>query len=512
LKRASLLISSIIAILVITANIVALATIPVTLVATSGPSLDVIKDRVQKAYYDYIIHLERWLSAYYAVVSEYPALPIVVIDRSDYIYWVPGIKYYMTPIDRFFVEIRDEEIAVGNDVTVYYWYMDLKYEYYDGISKYVETWATLQVQEYRHRTGEDYVVIYVDYVKYDEIKDADIHVAGDIIGKLEQGNEYTVSIPKEPIPSMRTSVRHVDIFGAPTLSNLAGTSTDWEKLWNLGQAIMFIIFETDKPLYDIYNSMLQGFDYTGEIDEPNELHFYDAHWFDDGLGYYQIWDFFEEEGWIWTLYPAYPYKSRLVTLAEATGLNGGTIFLSMLETLDDPLYWTWWGLYYTYIGDYSKAKSIWNEKIAPKWDGEGLVVSGQEGYSTVRLAAAIALGSILAGKGYISWDTVDEMANVLVQLQWSGEGWYSPDGETFYKVIKPDHYGGFIVSYKEVASYGYTAFRPSLIEDILSSYEPMPGEYGGIIPTNTETTIVALAALMQYAYWKYGVEPSELLS
>ena len=144
-------------------------------------------------------------------------------------------------------------------------------------------------------------------------------------------------------------------------------------------------------------------------------------------------------------------------------------------------------------------------------------MSNQQGYSTVRLAMAVALGSILAKHGYISWGTVNDMANVLVQLQWpeGGTGEYSPDGQTVIQVAKPDNIGGFYVSYGKTGSYGFVPFRSPFFESIVDSFlneAEMPPEYGGIIPTNAETTIVALAALMQYAYCYYGVSPSQLLT
>ncbi|WFO75574.1 hypothetical protein J4526_01420 [Desulfurococcaceae archaeon MEX13E-LK6-19] len=484
--------------------------IPIT-VGASGVPIETIKDRVVKAY-SYIIALKRDMGTY-GVISEYPSIPIIVKASDDSIFWIPGLKYYVSSDDYYYVEIHDQTIEEGYYGTFYRWYMDLKYSWYSGDVGTDEVWATLKITEYRGypysylRIEVTYVAGYVSSI----MSNCEIYFAGSKVGNVIQGNTYTISpLSDSPIPSMRTSVRHVDVIGALILANL-GDYSESEDIWNLAQAIMFNVFQTDKPLYDIYNSMMQGFDYTGLIEAPNEWHFYDGQWFSYGLGYSKIWEFFESQGWIWTTYPLYPYKSKIVSAAEASHTNGGYLFLSTQALLDDPLLDAWQGLYYAYTGDWGNALNKWNE-VASKWDGNGIVFSNQIGYSTVRLAAALALGSVLAGHGLISWDIPDQMASVLVQLQWSGSGYYSPDGNTVFYVVKPDHAGGFLVSYGPIGSYGFVPFRPSLVEDILKKVtDVMPPEYGGILPTNAETTLLSMAALMQYAYNKYGVRPERLL-
>jgi len=94
------------------------------------------------------------------------------------------------------------------------------------------------------------------------------------------------------------------------------------------------------------------------------------------------------------------------------------------------------------------------------------------------------------------------MDNVLLKLQWPGEGHYSPGGSTVYHVCKYDHKGGFLVSYDPIGSYGYVPFRPSLIEDILNVVAMKP-EYGEIIPTNTEATILSVIVLKAYEHYRY---------
>ena len=87
------------------------------------------------------------------------------------------------------------------------------------------------------------------------------------------------------------------------------------------------------------------------------------------------------------------------------------------------------------------------------------------------------------------------MIDVLLDTQWNGAGYYLSGGSWKY-IYKYDHRGDFIVSY-DVApdgSYGVTGFRPDYYEVLLEGNDMDP-EYIGVIPTNTETTIVALLAL-----------------
>jgi len=482
--------------------------------ASSAVPLNTIKDRVSKAY-NYEVALKRSEGGY-AVIAEYPSIPIVVQVPSKGWWWIAGLNYYISQNPNgetyLHVVIRDSSIQQVYYGTKYIWYMDLRLYSYDAIEGATAdvTYATLQVTEYR---GYPYSYVKIDVV-YSIIDsyNAIIYFAGNNVGLLKSGNTFYINIPDSPIPSMRTSVRHVDIIGAQALANLAGYNTH-QDLWNFAQNIMNNVFQTNKPLYDIYNSMFQGFSYIGLVDAPNKYQFYDAQWFSYGLGYSKIWQVMNNNGWIWRPYPIYPYKSKIVAYAETYHVDGGYWFLTLGSVTSDPLYNEWWGLYYAYIGDYNNALAKWNNIIS-RWDGTGIYISGQNGYSTLRLAMAIILGSILADNGYISWNTVHDMANVLVQLQWSGSGHFSPDGSNVIWIAKPDQAGGFMISYSTIGSYGYVPFRPNWYEsivDFLAGGAVMSPEYGGALPTNSETTIIALAALMQYAYHYYKVPPSQLL-
>jgi len=500
-------------------------------VEATAPSLTKIKNAVKKGY-NYILSLKRELGIG-TVYSEYPALPIVVHDPdfkvgSSYVdvWFIPGYRY-----DAFWMaEARDGSIStvIGPNykTSTYTFYIDLKYLRIDTAI----TVATLKVKEIRtyHEDTDTYdseariEIVYLDN-NYD-LQDAYLYVGGIYVGKLGEASEFVVNIPKT-LPSMRTSIRHVDML-APLV--LYALTRDYSLIYptaSLDDSILNKVWNGNPPstqvylgykyfhIYDIYMPILADQLFMTNIQEPNGDHFWDAKWFGSSTGYGIVNELFRQNGYIESNYPAYPYKSKIVGAAEAAHQDGGPLFLLTLQQVNrgsgDPLYHAWKGLYYAYKGEYYLARSCWYQ-IVSYWDGDGIYVSGQEGYSTVRLATAIALGSILAGRGYISWDTVDQMVDVLLQLQWKGVGHYTNDGKTIYTIVKPDHAGGFLVSYGPIGSYGYVPFRPGLIEDILR-YAGSPPEYGGPIPTNAETTLLALSALIEYAYWRYDVTPPELL-
>ncbi len=243
------------------------------------------------------------------------------------------------------------------------------------------------------------------------------------------------------------------------------------------------------------------------IKAPCSDHFWDGKWFNYGVGFKKVLETFEIHNFIEKPYPAYPYKSKIVGVAELSHIDGGKLFITAISS--DPLWLAWLGLYYAYKGYWDYAVIEWN-KIVDKWDGIGIKTSFQTGYSTIRLALALALGSILAGNGKIPWTIPDKMAEVLLALQWNGTGHYTNDGKTVYTIVKPDHTGGFLVSYGPIGSFGFVPFRPKLIDDFLKGTSSPP-EYLGPIPTNAETTIVSTAALLQYAYWRYDIWPNEIL-
>ena len=138
------------------------------------------------------------------------------------------------------------------------------------------------------------------------------------------------------------------------------------------------------------------------------------------------------------------------------------------------------------------------------WDGVGVKACYSKAYSTVRLALAVMLGTLLAKNGYIGWDTVDDMVRVLLKTQWLGSGYYRPEGGDWVRIYKNDHKGGFLVAY-DVApdgSLGSVPFRPGWVE-ILTEANDMDPEYLGPVPTNAETTLAALVALKLYMDSRY---------
>lgn len=486
---------------------------------TTPVPLSTLKDRAQKAY-SYIVSLTRYFGgSIYAVIAEYPSVPIYVAGNGHW--FVPGITYYNPSVNAYeWAELRDNDfISVqtgGNYYTVMWWYMDLKYQPSGGSAV---TIATLYIEEHRNYENNafnSWILVRVDYYNSNYasiLNNLKVYYASTSLGSLTSSFAYMGYIPNSALPSMRTSVRHVDAIGTIARANL---ESGWNgALYNTITSIIYYVFTTDKGIYDIYNSMFYGMNYVGTVEFPNGYHFYDAQKFGGTYGYYKIWNWFaNEKGVVFNIYPIYPYKSKLVAYAENLGINGGSAFLNILSLLGDPMYYAWMGLYYAYTEQYVLAYLYWLYMMQ-SWDGTGFYVSGQTGYSTVRLALGAILSSILAYKGYIPWDYANAMMNILVQLQWNGIGYYTKDGSTVYTIVKPDHRGGFITSYGKIGSYGYVPFRTPWIETILDSLiggTKMPPEYLGIVPTNSETTIVALTAIMVYAKLYYGVSPPSLLT
>jgi len=64
--------------------------------ASGAVPLDTIKDRVSKAY-NYEVALKRSEGGY-AVIAEYPSIPIVVQVPSKGWWWIAGLNYYIISI------------------------------------------------------------------------------------------------------------------------------------------------------------------------------------------------------------------------------------------------------------------------------------------------------------------------------------------------------------------------------------------------------------------------------
>ncbi|NPA98152.1 MAG: hypothetical protein GXO43_02125 [Crenarchaeota archaeon] len=499
--------------------------------ASNAPSLDRLKFVINRAY-QYLMRLKRDLGPY-TVFAEYPALPVVVHisdlkfngESLGEAWFIPGI--YLGPMQTT-MTARDGSISTikGSNYiqSTYTYYLDIQL-FRPDVNQLV-TIGTLKVEEVRtyhtdtHTYDAHVKITVISLASAYNLQYADLYVAGKYLGKLGEASSFETSVP-ETMPSMRTSVRHVDMLAPVLLYILTRNQNLISETATMDDDILTAVFNGNPPstrvymgayyhIYDIYLPIFRSFIYMENIQAPCSDHFWDGKWFNYGVGFKKVLETFETHNFIKKPYPAYPYKSKIVGGAELTHTDGGTLFLSFLQKINDPLWLGWLGLYYAYKGDWNNAINEWNE-IVNYWDGIGVKSPVQgNGYSTIRLALALALGSILAGNGKISWTIPDKMAQVLIALQWNGTGHYTNDGKTVYTIVKPDHTGGFLVSYGPIGSFGFVPFRPSLLDNFIKG-AGSPPEYLGPIPTNTETTIVSLAALLQYIYWRYDVRPDEIL-
>ncbi|BFI75436.1 hypothetical protein [Sulfurisphaera ohwakuensis] len=252
---------------------------------------------------------------------------------------------------------------------------------------------------------------------------------------------------------------------------------------------------------------------------------------------------------------AYPYKSGVVVINENDGgdiwasiLNGTlvqlnetfsigpiTISSSAGANYDDVLALAEEGLYRTNVGQWSDAVSDWNG-IINFYDQHSLLSYGVAVYEngnqycvyvnpvndTLRYAMTVALGSKLAGNGYISWSEVLNFVNILTQTQWQGKGYAVVNGQTTY-VLAPTYIGGFDTGFTfNGNSIVFSSARPSFVNEVeylwgkyggtLSGGLPEEVEYPGTIIANAESTIAAVQALALFLYYYYGIPLSTSLS
>lgn len=486
--------------LLILAILLAASIIPsINTSASSAPPRSEVEAAIARAE-NYINNLRVQVDWGYEAIGEYPALPLVVHDPTDGVWFVPGLKYGDYYVDFYYITTN----YIDDSQTEFKWFMRLWKDNLVG-DDLIALILVTEVDWMLYYSGWRDISIKVTFLNpnYQQFADARIYLDGAYIGLSlgEVNNEYIGTWGVTP--SLRTTLRHV--------ANLAPTIMYLPDVEALAIDTLNYLYQGNppKPIYDIYHPLACGLGYitSSDIEEPNSDHFYDAAFFyghNSGfIGYYIIYNYFDSNGWIWKQRPVYPYKSKLVVYTENTGRDGWVGLWWAMQILDDPLLDVWYGSYYACTGRYDKALEKWND-MYENWDGTGLHVTGQDAYSTVRLAAGIAFGTLLAKEGLIPWSVVDEMVNILLQLQWDGTGHYMDENGIVHTLVKTDHIGGFIVSYDDIASYGYVSFRPSLIEDILEiTGDTMPDEYPAIVPTNAETTLVALAALKQYLQYRY---------
>lgn len=464
------------------------------------------------------------------IIAEYPSVPIW--GRYGDVKFVPGLQYKESCSSLYSMHTEVSLEMTGNwfdnDYTIWDYRITFYYVVSSGLTDTKTPVAKLVVSEHQYI---DHMVVSVYAEDYSTAqgkgcvpgldgRNIQVYLGPYFLGTV--GELYMNSAAKyinTPLPSMRYSLRHVEAM-ADAYYKMAGKT---DGLLDSSLRSMFnAVFQSQQTPYDLYANAILDY-ITGFTRAPfSSMAFYDAHWFGtypaNELGYTRLWDWATSRGYPFATasglsYPLYPYKSKVVSAAEETnGLtDGGTLFLLALEhppcpdsTESDPLYYGWQGIYYASTGQWSSALSDWN-KILGAWDGDGLKVCYSEHYSTVRLAVAVILGTLLASHGYTGWFEVDAMVHTLLKLQWRGDGWYLDGNNVWRHIYKFDHKGGFIVAYDiapDMESYGSTGFRPG-IADALTQGTAMPSEYAGVIPTNAETTLAALIALQLYLNLRY---------
>ena len=502
----------------------AIATVPV--VHASAPSKSSVQDAISQAE-NYLSNLMRTMYENgvlkYKVVSEYPDVPVWA--KYDNYVWVPAVDRYYTincggglPVGvTTSVEVSLISQNAYSDRTVWVFQYDFYLQWSGSGGGDEVKLATVKVTETQHYYGVfDVVAEATSYsLAYDpehcidingkdlRINIADVFVG--TVGELLNTPSYTLSYAK-PVPSFRFSMRHVLVLSDLYYQSFHSTDS---KLQNLDTKLFDVIFPSGNLPFDLYGVALWEYCPYMTTKDVSEIQFYDAHWFNayPSLGYDRMFQWFENHGYIDGIntrdgYPLYPYKSKVVSAAEITGLNGGTLFLEALSRTDDALLYAWQGYYDAVQGDWSSAlNKFW--KAYQYWDGNGITTTYSNHYSGVRLAAVALLGTILAKHGYLSWSYVDPMINKLLEIQWNGEGYYY-DGSQWIYIYKWDHKGGFMVSYDTApdGSYGLTGFRPDYLQ-VITQGADMPSEYPGVLPTNAETTLVALLALQMYLQARY---------
>lgn len=492
---------------------------------------------VLNAYYaakTYIENLERvaydtttWRIAD-KVVAEYPSIPVWG-KLGDYL-WVPAIKFEKECMAGLtlvtMVSLSTQEIR-GSTYTM--WVHDYTFRAVYVTIRGASTFdvAKIRVVEKHESSGNGYFDITVSTVSYGSApamgscsgidgSQIAVYIGPVYAGTVGELASSPYSMTRSlPIPSFRFSARHVlamaDAFyyaiGQSDL-HLHGTLVD----------ILEAVWQEPTAPYDLYAAALAYYNIPFDVKPVDANQFYDAKVFyypppAQGFetGYDRMFRLFLERGYIHgqgTIYPLYPYKSKLVSAAEKSGKDGGSLFLNLLDHAcaleDDPLLNAWRGLYYAATGQWGLALSEWYN-IVDDWNGVGIEVCYSDNYSGLRLATAIMLGTLLADRGYIGWGIVDEMVRALLKTQWKGQGYYKPENSnTWVYIYKWDHRGGFLVGYNVApdGSFGSTGFRPDYLELIVEGNDMDP-EYLGPLPTNAETTLAALIALKLYMDSRY---------
>ncbi|MEM4523455.1 MAG: hypothetical protein QW738_09620 [Nitrososphaeria archaeon] len=491
---------------------------------------------------NYINRLMRTTNSGIKLISEYPALPIVVHaqdSRGAWLVFIPGLRLANSAgITSVTMELVSEQYTISSIyrggwiprlmncsskrfIITLESHLEYVMRFWRRVSRTDMKVLELLVKETRVSTiNYEYTLINITPTFINGLSNIKVYLAGQLVtNNLKLNTHYTLNFDQamQTFPSMRFTLRHVNSLAPSTYAAL-GIYDPWMFLLDLHVSrIQLSSLNLGSFKYDIYATTLPS-DFRGLLRvHPNIYdNFYDAKFygniFNSKTGYQIILDYYMQRGDVVSSYPAYPYKSKIVTAAELVKIDGGVVFLNVLRyVFDDPLYYMYQCLHYIESNNLMACRDLYVSKIVSRWDGHGIRVPNQVGYSTLRLALALAIGSRLYAAGlYTNRTTLDQMLNVLLQLQWFGCGHYVVNGQ-IRTLVKFDHYGGFLVSYGPTASYGYVPFRPSLIDDIFR-VTGMNDEYPGPLPTNAEATIIAVNALISYAYYVLGVPLNQLNS
>lgn len=531
-----LAITRLVAVLVAALAFMASALWPINVSAYNTPSYS----DVANAYYQglgYIRNLVRYVydpttwTVKYKVIAEYPSLP--VWGKLNGFVWVPAFGTTqscagssVTASTYVHITLSSEKLYSDRSV----WVFDYVFKYVVGLSyEGAVTYDLAHLRVAEEQRSDGYYTISVSVISYGSApafydcpamdgSQLKVYVGGVYVGTV--GNlaaspwQSTYSLPR---PSFRFSLRHVEVLG-DLFFQAIGSKDDY--LHNFVMDALYAVFEQTATHLDLYGNALFEYPVIMNFEDVVEIQFYDAHWFDADygrreLGYYRLLDWMTANGYTdatnrGVFYPLYPYKSRVVAAAEATGLNGGTLFINAISEGaknlcgdEDPMYNAWKGLYYAASGQWGQALAQWYD-VVDNWDGTGIKACYSSGYSIVRLALAVMLGTLLAKRGYIDWSIVDDMVNMLLKTQWKGSGYYKPEGGDWVYIYKNDHKGGFMTSYAVApdGSLGFAPFRPGWT-GIITQGTAMDPEYIGPTPTNAETTLAALVALKLYMDSRY---------
>ncbi len=497
----------------------------------AAPSKTAVQNAISKGQL-YLFYLGRY-AGNYKFIAEYPALSAWA--KLGSYRWVPPFEFkYTCPnySDRWestkvIIKLVSEDFYSDHTTWVYdvifkftKWYMGQVIGKYNLakiriIEQQYSTYYKVSVQALSYTSVQSLcdpnTVIYGSNLKV-YVSKAYFGTVSEIYGNVKTYTEY------HPLPSLRTSMRHVDVL-ADMYYQAKGSTKN--KLHNAVLEMFHAIYRKNKTPFDLYGNALFEYPVDMVVHAVNSGAFYDGKIFNTitgETGYDRLYDWFKSQGFVDasdpdTSVPVYPYKSRLVAIAETDHVDGGQQYIWAMTTGayllcgsnadEDPLYNAWLGIYYAAKGRWNDALTQWYD-VVDNWDGKGIKACYSPHYSTVRLTTAIMLGTLLAKHGYIGWNTVDQMVNILLQLQWKGKGYYKPSGGNWVYIYKYDNKNGFLVSY-DVApdgSFGFTPFRPGWI-NLVTSAKDMDPEYIGVIPTNAETTITALVALKLYLDARY---------